>query len=80
MDKEENKEKEQTSQGGASPDPAQGAKPPENTSPPRTKTGSIAIPLRLIPSDEEMFARAMEEEFEEDKVVHRQGHSEPEAD
>ncbi len=38
------------------------------------------IPLISVPSDQEMIAQEMEELFEEDKVTHKHGSTEPEAD
>lgn len=38
------------------------------------------IPLISVPSEEETIAQEMSELFEEDKVTHRHGSSEPEAD
>jgi len=38
------------------------------------------IPLISVPSEEETIAKEMAEVFEEDKVTHRHGRSEPEAD
>jgi hypothetical protein len=44
------------------------------------KKVSIGIPLRLIPNDKAALEAELQELFDEDKVVHRQGNSEPEAD
>jgi len=41
---------------------------------------SIGIPLKLVPNDKETLEEALRDLFDEDKVVHRQGNSEPEAD
>lgn len=38
------------------------------------------IPLISVPNDREMIAEEMAELFEEDKVSHQHGSSEPEAD
>jgi hypothetical protein len=38
------------------------------------------IPLVSVPNDRDMIAEEMEELFEEDKVSHQHGSSEPEAD
>ena len=38
------------------------------------------IPLISVPNDRDMIAEEMEELFEEDKVSHQHGSSEPEAD
>ncbi|HEY5599346.1 MAG TPA: hypothetical protein VIK48_01535 [Candidatus Manganitrophaceae bacterium] len=41
---------------------------------------TLNIPLRFIPNENEETAQEMKELFDEDKVTHRQGSSEPEAD
>jgi hypothetical protein len=38
------------------------------------------IPLTSVPNDEEMMADDMAELFDEDRVTHKHGSSEPEAD
>jgi hypothetical protein len=38
------------------------------------------IPLISVPNDRDMVAEEMEELFDEDRVTHVHGHSEPEAD
>lgn len=38
------------------------------------------LPLVSVPDDDDMIAQAMAELFEEDKVSHQHGSSEPEAD
>jgi hypothetical protein len=55
-------------------DPKQ-PKPPEE--PPKARK---EIPLISVPNDRDMIAEEMEELFEEDKVSHQHGSSEPEAD
>jgi hypothetical protein len=47
---------------------------------PVKKKVSIPIPLRLVSNDKASMEEELLEAFEEDKVVHRQGNSEPEAD
>ena len=47
---------------------------------PAKKRGSAPIPLRVIPNDKAEVESEMTALFDEDKVVHRQGNSEPEAD
>jgi hypothetical protein len=42
--------------------------------------GRKEIPLVSVPNDRDMLAQEMEELFEEDRVTHRHGSSEPEAD
>lgn len=44
------------------------------------KKKAIHIPLHVIPSDEGTVDDEMNELFEEDKVKHKHGHSEPERD
>ena len=44
------------------------------------KSDPFHIPLRIVPNDSEEIAKEMQELFDEDKVKHRQGGSEPEAD
>ena len=38
------------------------------------------IPLVSVPDDRDMIAQEMEELFDEDRVTHKHGSSEPEAD
>lgn len=52
----------------------------KETPKPGAKKVSIGIPLRVIPNDKDALEEALRELFDEDKVVHRQGNSEPEAD
>ncbi|MBI3804375.1 MAG: hypothetical protein HY282_11510 [Nitrospirae bacterium] len=47
---------------------------------PEEKKEATHIPLRLIRNDSEELEEDLREMFDEDKVVHRQGGSEPEAD
>jgi len=58
--------------------PPSGSKdnPPEQESPPARKE----IPLVSVPNDRDLLAQEMEELFEEDRVTHKHGSSEPEAD
>ena len=49
--------------------------PPEN--PPKTRK---EIPLISVPNDRDMIAEEMAELFDEDRVSHQHGSSEPEAD
>lgn len=42
--------------------------------------GRKEIPLVSVPNDRDMIAAEMEELFDEDKVTHQHGSSEPEAD
>jgi hypothetical protein len=59
-----------------------------NTSPPQGQTPPAEpadkprkeIPLISVPNDRDMIAEEMEELFDEDRVSHQHGSSEPEAD
>ena len=51
--------------------------PPEAKEQPKARK---EIPLISVPNDRDMIAEEMEELFEEDKVSHQHGSSEPEAD
>jgi hypothetical protein len=60
--------------------PKHPAKDPESPAP-----GSVAkvrkeIPLVSVPNDRDMIAEEMAEMFDEDRVSHQHGSSEPEAD
>ena len=61
-------------------------KPPQKPKAPKEKTGDQdtkarkEIPLVSVPHDRDMIADEMAELFEEDKVTHKHGSSEPEAD
>jgi len=52
------------------------SKDPKSTPPPKRKE----IPLVSVPNDRDMIAEEMAELFDEDKVSHQHGSSEPEAD
>jgi hypothetical protein len=52
-------------------------KPSEDAEQPKARK---EIPLISVPNDRDMIAEEMEELFEEDKVSHQHGSSEPEAD
>lgn len=55
----------------------------KESAPPPAKPASKArkeIPLVSVPDDRDMIADEMAELFDEDKVTHRHGNSEPEAD
>ena len=56
--------------------PASEDNPTEQESPPARKE----IPLVSVPDDRDLLAQEMEELFEEDRVTHKHGSSEPEAD
>jgi hypothetical protein len=53
------------------------AQQPEEPDQPKARK---EIPLISVPNDRDMIAEEMEELFEEDKVSHQHGSSEPEAD
>ncbi|HXF91475.1 MAG TPA: hypothetical protein VNK46_01865 [Nitrospiraceae bacterium] len=54
-------------------------KPAESTEPDQPKARK-EIPLVSVPSDRELIAEEMAELFDEDRVTHIHGNSEPEAD
>ena len=56
------------------PDPEDKPSTPESP-PPRKE-----IPLVSVPNDRDLLAQEMEELFDEDRVTHKHGSSEPEAD
>lgn len=58
-------------------EPREQPKPPESEDQPKARK---EIPLISVPNDRDMIAEEMEELFEEDKVSHQHGSSEPEAD
>ena len=54
---------------------------PKPTVPPETEVKARKeIPLVSVPNDREMMADEMAELFDEDRVTHQHGSSEPEAD
>lgn len=60
-------------------------KPPEKPSTPKTEEASPKkarkeIPIVSVPDDRDMIAEEMAELFDEDRVTHKHGSSEPEAD
>ena len=61
-------------------------KPPQKPKAPKEKTGDKdtkarkEIPLVSVPHDRDMIAEEMADLFDEDKVTHKHGSSEPEAD
>jgi hypothetical protein len=57
----------------SSPQPP--APPTDSTAKPRKE-----LPLISVPNDRDMIAEEMEELFDEDRVSHQHGSSEPEAD
>lgn len=56
--------------------PSPAPEPGPDEKPPARKE----IPLVSVPNDRDMIAQEMEELFEEDRVTHKHGSSEPEAD
>ncbi len=59
-------------------DPSKNSDQPEPDRP--EPKGRKEIPLVSVPNDRDMIAEEMAELFEEDKVTHKHGSSEPEAD
>jgi len=59
------------------PEEAKGPKKPEET---RKEKKSIPLNIIEVPSDKEDLESEMQDLFNEDKVEHIQGNSEPEAD
>ncbi|MCX5721551.1 MAG: hypothetical protein NT179_05920 [Nitrospirae bacterium] len=57
--------------------PAKTPESPAAESAPKTRK---EIPLVSVPNDRDMIAAEMAEMFDEDRVSHRHGNSEPEAD
>jgi len=55
-------------------------KQPKPSEEPEQPKARKEIPLISVPNDRDMIAEEMEELFEEDKVSHQHGSSEPEAD
>ena len=61
-------------------------KPPQKPEAPKQKAGDQdtkarkEIPLVSVPNDRDMIAEEMADLFDEDKVTHQHGSSEPEAD
>jgi hypothetical protein len=55
-------------------------KQPEASSPESAPKIRKEIPLISVPNDRDMIAEEMAELFDEDKVSHQHGSSEPEAD
>jgi len=55
-------------------------KQPDQSSPEEKPKARKEIPLVSVPDDRDMIAEEMAELFEEDKVSHQHGSSEPEAD
>lgn len=62
--------------GGMSDKPKQ-PRPPETESQPKARK---EIPLVAVPNDDDLMAEEMAELFDEDRVSHQHGSSEPEAD
>ena len=62
----------------SNPDPPKKTEPPEN--PPEKSKIRKQIPLVSVPNDRDLIAEEMAELFDEDRVTHQHGSSEPEAD
>jgi len=60
--------------------PKNPAKGPENPTPEPVAKVRKEIPLVSVPNDRDMIAEEMAEMFDEDRVSHQHGSSEPEAD
>lgn len=60
--------------------PKKPATTPETPAPESPAKGRKEIPLVSVPNDRDMIAAEMVELFDEDRVSHQHGSSEPEAD
>lgn len=60
--------------------PKSPAKDPESPPPKSVAKVRKEIPLISVPNDRDMIAEEMAEMFDEDRVSHQHGSSEPEAD
>ena len=60
--------------------PKSPAKGPESPAPESVAKVRKEIPLISVPNDRDMIAEEMAEMFDEDRVSHQHGSSEPEAD
>jgi hypothetical protein len=60
--------------------PKNPAKSPESPAPESVPKVRKEIPLVSVPNDRDMIAEEMEAMFDEDRVSHQHGSSEPEAD
>jgi hypothetical protein len=60
--------------------PKSPAKDPESPDPKSVAKVRKEIPLISVPDDRDMIAEEMAEMFDEDRVSHQHGSSEPEAD
>jgi hypothetical protein len=60
--------------------PKSPAKGPESPAPESATKVRKEIPLISVPNDRDMIAEEMAEMFDEDRVSHQHGSSEPEAD
>ena len=60
--------------------PKSPAKSPETPAPETVVKVRKEIPLISVPNDRDMIAEEMAEMFDEDRVSHQHGSSEPEAD
>ncbi len=53
---------------------------PKKEEQPPKKSISLSIPLIKIPNEAELLEEELQDMFDEDKVTHKHGNSEPEAD
>jgi hypothetical protein len=60
--------------------PKSPVKNPKSPAPESVAKGRKEIPLISVPNDRDMIAEEMAEMFDEDRVSHQHGSSEPEAD
>jgi hypothetical protein len=60
--------------------PKSSAKDPDTSAPDNAPKVRKEIPLVSVPNDRDMIAEEMAEMFDEDRVSHQHGNSEPEAD
>ncbi len=56
------------------------AEPDSLDSPPSSAKVRKEIPLVAVPNEDEIMAQEMADLFDEDRVTHQHGHSEPEKD
>ncbi len=61
-------------------DEAKDIKKEEPKHPAKAKPPSLMIPLIKVPNDSEILEEELKEMFDEDKVTHKHGNAEPEAD
>ncbi len=74
------KAKEGQSKGSAKKAPEAGKSPAKEQDKKPAAKAFKEIPLVSVPNEDEMLAEEMAEIFDEDRVTHKHGSSEPEAD